>query len=207
MAAMTEFSSSTEVATPLADARLGPLFYVVSLRKFAILFFVTLGGYQLYWFYKNWNCFKDRVPAASEVGTTIWPVPRALFSIFFVHSLFRTVKRHAPDNARVAAWQNGAHATLVVVLLIVSSGLSRLSNRYDLFWLNLASIVILLPLGLALGRAQQMVNMTCGDPDGATNATLTTANYVWIVLGTIAWLLVLFGIFSFGNPATGDLGW
>jgi hypothetical protein len=205
---MTDFSSPTAVATPLPDAQFAPLFYVVSLRKFALLFFMTLGGYQLYWFYKNWDCFKDRVPAASAFGTTIWPVPRALFSIFFVHSLFRVVKQHAPDNARVAAWQNGTHATLVVVLIILSNGLSRMSDRFgDAFWIDLWSLLILLPLGYAMRAAQEMINMACGDPEGATNATLTTANYVWIVLGAIAWVTILIGLFSFSTPASGEMGW
>ncbi|WP_332878069.1 hypothetical protein [Massilia sp. S19_KUP03_FR1] len=205
---MTDFSSPTAVAAPLTDATRAAQFYVVSLRKFAILFFMTLGGYQLYWFYKNWRCFKDGKPSASESGPSIWPVPRALFSIFFVHSLFRVVKQHAPDNARVAAWENGNHATLVVVLIILSNGLSRLSNRSgDAFWPDLLSLLILLPLGYAMGAAQEKINLACGDPEGATNAALTTANYVWIVLGAIAWVAILMGIFSVGTPATGELGW
>lgn len=100
MAAMADVSSPTAVATSLPDAQSTPLFYVVPLRKFARLFFMTLGGNQLYWLYKNWACFKDRMQGASDFGSTVWPVPRALCSIFFVHSLLRVVKQHAAENAR-----------------------------------------------------------------------------------------------------------
>ena len=31
-----------------------PLFYVVSPKKFWVLFIATMGAYEPYWFYKNW---------------------------------------------------------------------------------------------------------------------------------------------------------
>ena len=33
-------------------------FYVVSLRKFYLLYIATLGGYVVYWFYRNWKLQK-----------------------------------------------------------------------------------------------------------------------------------------------------
>ncbi len=61
-------------------------FYVVSLRKFNILFFCTFGVYSIFWFYKNWRIIK------TKQNREIWPVPRAIFSIFFAHSLFREIE-------------------------------------------------------------------------------------------------------------------
>ena len=61
-------------------------FYVVSVKKFTILFFFTIGMYVLYWFYGNWKRYK------AYSGKNIWPVPRAIFAIFFTHSLFSEVQ-------------------------------------------------------------------------------------------------------------------
>lgn len=194
------------------DATLAPMFYIVSLRKFTILFLTTFGWYQLYWFYKNWDCFKDRHPYASERGTTIWPVPRALFSIFFTHALFRKIKENAPDDARVAAWRPSAHATLLVVLIVVSNVAAKVADRFvEDFWLTVFALVMVLPLMLVTRAAQAMANIACGDTQGASNATLTTANYVWMVLGCLFWLAVLAGLFmngpDLGTGMPGELGW
>lgn len=57
-------------------------FYVVSIKKFTILFMATFGFYSIYWFYRNWKMSK------AKYRDDIWPVARGIFSIFFVHSLF-----------------------------------------------------------------------------------------------------------------------
>lgn len=57
-------------------------FYVVAPAKFCLLFFFTLGMYHVYWFYMQWARYRRGHP---EV--TIWPVARAIFSVFFAHSL------------------------------------------------------------------------------------------------------------------------
>lgn len=73
---MTQGSySPTADDADIVNAGITPMFYVVSTRKFAILFLATLGLYWIYWFYKNWDRYKDKWPYASEVGSTIWPVP------------------------------------------------------------------------------------------------------------------------------------
>lgn len=189
------------------ETRLEPLFYVVSPRKFTILFLTTLGGYQLYWFYKNWRCFKNRMLGTSEYGATIWPVPRALFSIFFIHALFREVKQHASGNAVVAAWRQSGHATVLVILILASNVLSRLGNHFDdNFWINAASLIVLIPMLFTMRGAQDMINAACDDPAGAANAELTGANYVWIILGVIFWLAVLLGLFATGSHHSTELG-
>ena len=58
-----------------------PPFYVVSLRKLVLLSIATVGLYSLYWFWRHWKLHKlDR-------KLDIWPVPRAIFAIFFAHGL------------------------------------------------------------------------------------------------------------------------
>jgi hypothetical protein len=171
---------------------LKPPFYVVSTRKFALLFLATLGLYPVYWFYKNWDRYKDRVPAASQPGTNVAPVVRALFSIFFVHALLRKVQAWDGGDPVRRAWSSGWHATWIVVLLLAGECIDTLvDGTAGPPFGDLASFAILVLLLFAFLKAQRMINLACGDPEGAGNARLTRANRVWIVLGGIGWVVTI----------------
>lgn len=193
---MSDTSYPLNIAGPkvaISDAE--PAFYVVSKRKFTILFLATLGLYYLYWFYKNWSRYQDQAPYASEAKNTIWPFPRAMFAVFFVHSLFRKIREYGIDKPQVDAWANGTHAGLVVLLLLVSNALDRLASKgIGSPWTDLLSLLILAPMLFAFLNAQEIINVACDDPAGAGNATLSVANYVWIVIGVIFWLLIFVGL-------------
>jgi hypothetical protein len=165
-------------------------FYVVSSRKFLILFFATLGMYQFYWFYKNWALYKR------STGESIWPVPRAIFGVFFVHALFRNVEAHNEEHSE-APWDRRSNALAVVVFLLASNGLDRLSNKsIGMPYTGWLSLLILIPLGLSVLSAQGKINARCGDPSGKSNNDLTGANIGWCVAGAFLWILVLFGLFA-----------
>lgn len=191
---MTDAGVVTESHVDEAPA-LQPIarFYVVSTRKFIMLFIGTLTLYAFYWFYKQWACLRDSAPVGSD-DRDIWPSLRALFALFFVHSLFREVKQHSVAGSALEGWENGAHATFMVILLLATSTLDRLSAReigepvtgYLL-------IALMLPLLFLYYKAQGLINIACGDPAGAANSKLTVANYAWLVLGAIIWLLILAG--------------
>jgi hypothetical protein len=173
-----------------------PMFYVVSQRKLTILFLATLGLYAIYWFYKNWDRYKDKWPYASEVGSTIWPVPRAVFSVFFVHSLYRKIKTHGQEKPPVTTWRNNQDAPLMVLFLLASSYLDHAANKsigspYT-DWLSLA---IVAPLLFQFVKAQNMINVSCGDPAGASNSDFSSANYAWIIGGGLCWILIVLGLF------------
>jgi len=170
------------------------MFYVVSKRKFAILYTATMGVYALYWFYKNWERYKECCAFDSPAGK-IWPAARATFSVFFVNSLFRHVKEHAPDNPEVRNWGNGNHAALLVFLLLVEQALDRAAMRsIGSPYTDWLGMIILAPLLLCFSVAQDMINVSCGDPSGAQNAKLTMANYAWIALGCVMWALTFIGM-------------
>lgn len=190
---MAESRSNDEVA--LID----PTFYIVSRKKLAILFMATLGMYSVYWFYKNWSNYKNRMSDKFDDDRSIWPVPRGIFAIFFIHALFREVKAYGGDKATVSEWNNESQATKLVLTMIVSNVLDRLSYRsIGSPYTDIASLLILAPLLAQLLSAQQMINASCGDPNGESNSRFTNANYAWIVLGLLIWILVIFGIFSPG---------
>ncbi|WP_426209512.1 hypothetical protein [Massilia sp. TWP1-3-3] len=171
-------------------------FYVVSTRKLALLFFLTLGLYQIYWFYKNWSSYKDRCRYASSQDQNIWPIPRALFSVFFVHSLFRKVEEYAIEKMRPLNWNISSDATLLVALLILSNVMGRLAGKnIGSPYTDYISLLLLVPLYFSFHRAQQFINISCGDPQGISNSKLTGANWAWMFTGAVFCLLAAVGLF------------
>lgn len=177
------------VAEPDARTR-SEEFYVVSKTKFFLLYLMTLGLYQIYWFYRHWAVYRRYHP-----GTSIWPVPRAIFAIFFTHSLTGRIEDRLGKLRSGLSWSPGALATAFVVLQIASNILDRLSWRMIGSPLtDIASLVIIMPMALVLWSIQEAANHACGQPDGASNRDITGANIVWCVLGGVFWLLVLAGL-------------
>jgi len=163
--------------------------YVVSRTKFLLLFFLTLGVYELYWFYRNWKQHK------LATGANLLPVMRGLFFIFFVHALFRVVQEKLARSGAEFAWSPRALAWWVVLLALLNAIADRLSTKgIGSPYTDLASFALLVPTGLVLARAQQAINLACGDPAGAANGKLTVANYLWMALGALLWLAALAGL-------------
>ena len=176
------------IADPLAVGS-APEFYVVGSGKFLILYFATLGAYQLYWFWKHWALQRARHQLK------VWPVPRALFSIFFAHALNARITGRLEQRGLAYAWSPGGWATLYVVCVILGQILDRVAAS-GTGWpvTSIIALAMLLPAGLSLAKAQRAANTACDDPDGQRNERLTPANYVWILLGVLLWALVLFGL-------------
>ena len=165
-----------------------PLFYIVSVRKFTILFFATLGMYSIYWFFKNWFLYK------CETGEKIWPVPRALFSIFFAHSLFSKIQDKLAHGGIRFPWNPSTMATLYVVVSISSNILERMAEKE--IWSpysDVLSFMILPVLYFTLLVPQKAINHAEQDPEGSSNSRLTFANYIWIALGLALWGVGILG--------------
>lgn len=166
-----------------------PRFYVVSTRKLLVLYFITIGLYHLYWNYKNWALHNR------ATGEGVWPVPRAIFSIFFTHSLFRDISQHDVTHER-AEWNAGSNAAFMVLLVIGGNILERMASKgLGSPMTDIASIAMLVPTGLLLKKVQDEINARCGDPTGSGNASFTGANIAWCVAGAIYWALAILGIF------------
>jgi hypothetical protein len=175
----------------LLAASAGPAFYVVSRRKLAILFLATFTGYAFYWFYKNWSCYKGKHPEASRFGSTISPAPRAAFSMFFTHALFRKVKAHGRAQPAVAHWRSDLHATILIALMLLANFVDVLIEGPAGDAASFASIFVMV---LPFLKAQQMINLSCGDPEGKGNDRLTKANWAWVILGLLGWVIVVMGV-------------
>jgi hypothetical protein len=164
-------------------------FYIVSRKKFMLLFFATLGLYSIYWFYKNWQMQKEK----HELS--IWPIPRAIFSIFFAHSLFARINDVLEQKQKSFAWSASASATLYVLITVITSVMDQLSTRsIGSPYTDIISIVMLFVLYAVLVKVQQAINISQDDINGESNSQLTTANIIWIVLGLVLWVIVLLSL-------------
>lgn len=166
-----------------------PAFYVVSPLKFCLLLFGTLGLYQLYWFYMQWARYRR------QTKETVWPIARAIFPIFFVHSLSRQFDAAIRARDQRHDGSPGAAATVYAIAWLVSGVLDRLASReIGSPYTDVLSVVLLVPLGLSLLSLQRAANRASGDPQGDSNRHFTWANYLWLVAGALIWLLLLFGL-------------
>jgi hypothetical protein len=179
LARVDDFASSE------ADA----MFMVVAPRKFWIMIIGTVGLYAYYWFYKNWALLNRR-------HKTYWPVLRAIFSIFFTHSLFKEVADAIQRRGATHAWSPHAMATQYVVCSIASQVCDKLAGRgVGSPVTDAIALVLLWPIFGALYAAQRAINVAEGDPTGERNSSLTPANFAWLLLGGLLWLLLLLGLF------------
>lgn len=177
-------------AAPLEETvELQPTFYVVSIPKFTILYIATLGFYELYWFYANWKRYRD------HTGEDLWPVPRAIFSIFFAHLLFSRIQEKLSQREINFGWVPGHVAALYVIFAVLSNVLDRVAAKE--IWspeADVLSLLFIVPVFYALLTAQKAVNLAEGSEAVATNDRLTWVNAVWIALGLLMWALTILGL-------------
>ena len=184
--AVTETVLSSEAPAP--DETAWP-YYVVSPAKCVSLWIATFGFYGLYWFHRNWDLERVRT------GEKIRPSARAIFSIFFTHSLFSRVDARLRALGREHSWSPNGTASLVVGLSVVGAVYERLSgDEWETAFDFAISFGFTAAAAIALIPAQRAVNAASGDPDGASNSRLTPANWLWLLGGGLVWLLALVGI-------------
>lgn len=183
-------------ATPKSDVlsknAAGDPYYVVSVKKFLTLSIVTMNTYLVYWFYRNWR----QVKLTDNVD--VWPVMRGIFYVFYTYSLFMRVNGDLESKESKLSWSPGWVSVGVVLPTILINILDRLSAReIGSPFTDLLSLLLIPVLAMAAARAQQAINAASGDPSGRGNANFTPANWAWIALGGLIWLLMLFGLYAF----------
>ena len=168
-----------------------PRYYIVAPFKFILLSVLILNLYFVYWFYKNWRLIKE------DDKDDIWPPARAFFYIFFTHALFTDVQESFKTQERQWDWSPGLLATLFVIVTLVGNLIDRIVP-YEAYPL-LSSVMPVASTLLAtflLFPAQKAINAVCGDEDGSANSKLTVANWAWMIVGGIVWLLILLGTYA-----------
>ncbi|WP_440093265.1 hypothetical protein ACTACL_05200 [Pseudomonas syringae] len=165
----------------------GPEFYVVSLQKFFILYFLTSGFFATYWFYRSWSLNKK------FSGSNVWPVARVIFAVIYAFPLFRTVDKSLRRQGlgHMAYWAISASVLLVLTIagILLAQGVSG-SLRFEMVGGWLVWVVVLATAQtFNMMLVQSKINIAAHDPDGSSNSRLTLANGFWIVAGCAMWLM------------------
>lgn len=161
-------------------------YYVVSAKKFITLSILTFGFYVVYWFDRQWRTIKVRD------GSNIWPIPRAIFSIFYVHALYRIIDESLKEKDKTFNWSPDKTAWAYIASACANVILNQLVPSSQ------ESIIVFLVLPFFIWftlKAQMAINIVCGDPDGQSNNRFSTTNIVLILLCGIFWLMFLLGAY------------
>jgi|GEM_PF-212003 len=122
-----------------------PIFFAVSIAKLVVMCLCTLGLYQTYWFFKNFQLEADRAGRGRYAG----PIVRAVFSVFLAYSLFTDIKRQGELAPGVLGQSELAQGPrLAAGWLALAWALLSISYRLpDPYWLiSSFNFVALLPV-------------------------------------------------------------
>jgi len=153
-------------------------FFLVSRNKFMVMCLATFGLYEIYWFYRNWKCIRERT------GANISPVARAIFTLFFTHALLRDVKIAAAEvdvparfNVQPAAWG-----------FIILTLLNRLPEPY--WMLSLVAFVPLVSVQDTINDIHRRIA-----PNASPNSSFGLGNWLAIGIGFVFWGLNAIALF------------
>ena len=163
-----------------ADGRL--IFFDVSIPKLVVLSVCSLGIYELYWFYKNWQIVRAR--ERSDIS----PLLRAVFGYFFCYALFKRIRDYDAQTGGTRALPAGALAAGWMVVTF----LWQLPGRYSLV-ANL-SCLFMVPVQAAANRINGIAD------SHNRNARFTVWNWLTIALGGTVLVLDALGMFAAPEP-------
>jgi hypothetical protein len=168
-------TAAAAVVPSASDAK--PFYFPVSLTKFVVMNFCTLGIYQFYWFYENWKFIQER--EQSEVS----PFWRTAFAFIYCYPLFEKIRSSA------ASLKIGQSFSVQVLAggWILFSMLWLLPDPYGL--VTFLSILFLLPVQQAANRINESLV-----PGHDRNDRFTVWNTVAVVIATLLFILVVVAI-------------
>ena len=141
------------------------IMHPVSLTKFTILTVATLGFYQIYWFYKNWQWV--RTVRQDE----IWPAVRSFFSGIMNFALFSRIANESEGKGY--RWY-GALAIPLAILFLIGNILDRAAENLP----DWVSVVAVLSMVVSIPVAMQVVRINAGKPELiAQNSRFTWRSY------------------------------
>jgi hypothetical protein len=156
-------------------------YYPVSILKLVVLSVFSLGFYDFYWMFKQWQAIRD------HHGTSVSPFWRAFFGVWFVYALFDDV-RH---RSLMAELRENVPSGMSAAAYIVFAILGRIGGRIDNDLLWLVSFFTIVPLIIMQGAMNRLVRHH--DPNADMNERFTAWNIIVIVVGAALWALIILG--------------
>lgn len=176
------------------DTTSGTTFFAVSENKLFTLYIMSFGLYGIYWFYRNW---KLQQPVMDK---KIYPLWRAIFSIFFTHALFRRINRRASRVEGNHRFSANTLATFYVVAILASHMVDRIyintqipANIVNAGIITLSLVLFILSV-FPLVKVQASVNRINHDLLGYLNYRYSLFNYLLISAGALIWLMIALGL-------------
>lgn len=99
-----------------------PPFYPVGTSKLWVMALATSGLYLIFWFERQWRYIQ------AHSGQRMMPFWRGVFSIFFVHRLFREIAAYGHRNAVEILMNPSSSASMFVGLTIGSRLVQRVGD-------------------------------------------------------------------------------
>lgn len=163
------------------------IFLHIPISRLIFMSIISCGLYEVYWIYKNWRYFKERD------NLNIKPFWRAIFGVFFCHSLLKKIHQDKELNQfSNPTFSAEILATIWVVsriaLNIISQYSSKIGGAIDE---NSTAMVILLSFSFLLFvPVQKYINSanTKRNPD-VPYTKWTTGHIVCVGIGLISWAL------------------
>ena len=177
---------ATPISTLEAPEPAQPTFYVVSKRKFLLLYLATQGWYLLYWMYKNWKLYR------TATGIKVMPMVRTFLSVFFVYSLFTRIDRRIVNSGQRYFWYPRSVALVFIIACCLGAGQNWVWGLHLKIALGILSLLL---QTACLLYVQDAINYGECDAAGAGNSKLTFANGMWVSLGLCIWALAALGIY------------
>jgi len=159
---------------PMSEGQ--PIFFPVSPLKLVVMSTVTLGIYELYWFYKNWKLIKQRT------DSNIMPFWRAFFGVLFCYSCFKEIKDVATPRGILFPSSPGLIATGWIILKL---SLKLPDPYWFVCWLT---PLLLVPIQNVINRLNAVVA-----PNHNPNSRFSGWNIAGTVIGGIVFVLIIIG--------------
>jgi hypothetical protein len=154
------------------------MYFPVSLTKFVVMHFCTLGSYQFYWFYENWKIIREREQSEAS------PFWRTFLSFIYCYALFEKIRSSA---ASLKIDQS-------ISVPVLAGGWILLSMLWilpDPYWLvTFLSVLFLIPVQQAANRINESLV-----PGHDRNGRFTAWNKVAVVVGGLLFIVGVIGTF------------
>ena len=165
-----------------SGAKALPQYFSVSIPKLIVMSVCTLGIYEFYWLYKNWQLVQGR--ATNQWDAQISPFWRAFFGILYLYPLLKLVRQSMRDHSISGSLSPGWLTFGFIVILVFS----RLP---DPLWI--ISLLSFIPLICVQNKVNAINAKTA--PDAMMNSRFSGLNIAGIVLGGLVIALAVLNIF------------
>ena len=121
-------------------------FYPIAVWKFAVLSVVTIGLYDVYWMYRNWESVKRKNQSS------IMPIARGIFAPLWLYPLFEELKsdseKHFQKNLVVATWLG----VILTILYFLINLANNLADTFPYSHIFILSPLVLLPFVVYINK-------------------------------------------------------